>query len=389
MDPVSSVPSNDRGDANLMHAAATGRRIDGFDGIRGLATLMVVFYHLTVDFFPRPGFVPLPPDWTLKGAYVAVDLFFVLSGYLVTTLAFRDQDSAGGGFPVRQFYWRRAVRVFPALAFFAFGHVVYALLAGLSKRGEVASLSLAFGGLINYAWLFPHVTLNDGVVHLWTLSIELQFYLALPLIVVLLSHRRPTRSFLILMAAMVGVAAWRNHLWSEGVLGPYLLTRTDTHADSVLAGVALAYLWPLIKHLPTRLFSTVGWVGLLGWSFIALRFGLSDPATYKLGFTVAAVLSTWMLMAILSDTGPACIFRFRPFVAVGKVSYGFYIWHVMVFRGFVRWGGDLPTALQVTGAVLVTAAFTAVSWNLIEKPAIRYFRKRHHVTNSTLTTARA
>lgn len=363
--------------------------MDGLDGMRGLATILIIYYHLTIDFFPKgEGFLRGPPSWSVKGAYVAVDLFFVLSGYLITTVAFGDQQRSGGRLPVLRFYRRRAARILPALVLFAVGHAVYASAAGFSPGDIGASTGLVFSGLVNYPDLFG-ASVTDAVGHLWTLSIEIQFYLVLPLIITVLPRRRPWLAFSVLCSLALVVAVRRHLIFEPGFATVLLLTRTDSHADGVLLGVALAYVMPQVKRLPREGLAAFGWLGFGGWALIALTCGVTDPITFQLGFLLAAIFGIFLITSVVTDTGPAQIFRLRPLIAIGHVSYGLYIWHVLVFQGVRRWMGELPALVQASTALGIAIGLTLISWNLVEKPAMRYFAGRRDVTRAGAVSAPA
>lgn len=354
----------------------TMRRVEGFDGIRGLASILVISYHAGIQFFPRyENWVAVAPWWVARGSYVAVDLFFVLSGYLITTVALSDQARAGGRIPLVRFYSRRVARVYPALIAFLVVHAIYAKSAGYSLGNIAASSTVVLTGLVNY----PDVVgpaLTDAVGHLWTLSIELQFYLLIPLIITVLPRRRPWLALSVMTVLMVAVATRRHAMYEPGFATLGLLTRTDSHVDGILMGISLAYVLPRLMHLPRQVFAIGGSIGFVGWALLALTNGMDDSRTYQYGFFAAAVFSALMIMSIVVDTGPSAIFRFRPFQVVGTFSYGLYVWHILIFQAVTRWLGDLSAMTQLTIAISTSAAITVISWHLIEKPVLRYVSAR-------------
>lgn len=348
------------------------QRVDAFDGMRGLATILIVSYHVGITFYPTP--VGTAPWWVATGSYVAVDMFLVLSGYLVTTLAVRELGGALQG--AASFYRRRAVRLLPGLLVFLVAHAIYGLLADFGERAVARSTVASLLGVVNYAEPLGLVPLTDAIGHLWTLSIEVQFYLILPFLLAALPMRKPRTALLVLGAMILVIAVRRAVLYEPGLMVLKLLTRTDTHIDSALVGVALAYAWPRLRRLPTPWLSAAGWLGFVGWWAIALRFGTTDPFTHKVGFTLAAVFSAAVVAAALAETGPRPVFLFRPFVAIGNASYGLYLWHILIFQSVRRWGDHLDPLVQVGIALGATALVAVVSWNLVEKPAVARFSRR-------------
>ncbi len=351
-----------------------GRRIEGLDGIRGLATALVVAHHLTARFFPQPGYVPKMPSWAIAG-FLGVDLFFVLSGFLVATLGFEHRTRDGSRWWVT-FYQRRAVRLLPALVVFLAAHAIYSEVVGLSTKVEVWSLLLALTGLTNLAPVLGSLGLNEGLLHLWTLAIEWQFYVVLPLLVLVLQPRRTKSSLAILAGLIIAVAAWRTHLFLSGVAMPWLYLRTDTRIDSILVGVALAYATPLWRGFPRLSISVAGWLGLGVYLFIVLRSSETDPFLYRMGFTVVAVLCAAVVASVVREAGPFRLLKIRPLRAIGRVSYGLYIWHVLVIEGVARWGSGWSQPVQVTVSLTVTTAVTLASWNWVEKPVSAWFSRR-------------
>lgn len=375
-----TVPSPQVGAEHGGVAQPERARILGFDGLRGAAALLVVFHHLVADFFPvRDGWFEVAPSWRPAG-FLGVDLFFVMSGYLVATLALDDHESGGrwrGGF-----YRRRAVRLLPALVALCAVHVAYSRLAGWSTEVEAKSMALIFTGTTNMAPAFSDMALSDGLVPLWTLALEWQFYVVFPLLLAVLPRDVRRHGAPLFAGAAVAVMVWRWHLYESGTPVAELFTRTDSRGDAILVGVALAFVWPMLRTLPQRIHVWSGWLALAAFVTIYLWVDFDQPFLYRGGYTLVAVLAAALLCSIMADAGPASIFRLRPLRAVGLLSYGLYIWHSFVFVAVGRAADGWPRGLQAGTAVVLSFVVALLSWHLVEQPTARYFGRRRSVGTS-------
>lgn len=363
-------------------------RIRRLDGIRGAAVLLVVVYHagyLTAGWGPR----------LLPGGFVGVDLFFVLSGFLITRLLVQEVDRSGR-IALGRFGLRRVLRLFPTLLVAVVG--VGGLLVALGRVGPDAGqlatadlLTSALGTLAyvsNYqqaaGWEFP-IELS----HTWSLAIEAQFYVLWPL-VVLAFHRWkvPRRGQVVaLLVAIVAVGVHRALMWTDQAHYLPLYLRTDTRLDVILAGCLLGLL-----HHWGRLDGVGRWLripSLLGVVVLGVASTLSETGDVHLyrsfGFSAVALAATAIVASVLLDEhGPvARVVRWRPLAALGDRSYSLYLWHVPVFLTVARRIGDLPVAVRVVVGVVVAGALTEVSYRLVETR----FRRglRHQPDRPTLT----
>jgi peptidoglycan/LPS O-acetylase OafA/YrhL len=283
------------------------------DGLRGIAVLAVIGTH-----FNAPGIV--------NGGLVGVTLFFVLSGYLITSLLVTERESAGR-INLATFYVRRAARLLPALAV-----VLVAVGAALVIDGRA---SVALAGVLTSSLYVSNLAVANGVVlgpleHTWSLAIEEQFYLLWPAILILgIGHRR----FLI-GALVVGIVV------SAGLrLGPitdldrfwWLYHHTFTRADALLVGCLLA-LVPFRPSLPTTILATV--------SLVFLVVLPMDQGT----FATLLLLPTALAGGIVVAAKPRLL-GIAPLVAVGRISYGLYLWHFPLAMLLPAWAAFLGTFL--------------------------------------------
>ncbi|MCM3926303.1 acyltransferase, partial [Frankia sp. AiPs1] len=206
-----------------------GGRNPALDGVRALAVLCVLVFHMD----------------SLPGGYLGVDVFFVLSGFLITGQLLAERDRTGG-VSLGRFYLRRAYRLLPAFWVLALVGLTAVVLLGIGTAGERSEFldSLAASALYvnNYFQVVRQSTGAGWLGHTWSLSLEEQFYLLWPLVLVALcrwpwvARRLPV----VLLGGAAGVALWRNALVTSGAPGTRTYFALDTRADALLVGCALA-----------------------------------------------------------------------------------------------------------------------------------------------------
>jgi peptidoglycan/LPS O-acetylase OafA/YrhL len=296
--------------------------VPALDGLRGIAIAGVVLYH----FFGLPG------------GYMGVDLFFVLSGFLITTLLLEDGR-------LGSFYMRRAARLLPPLL----PVIIVCSPLGWARLGE------AFLYAANFFSGFEPQHVVVAVSHLWSLAEEEQFYLLWPLALVTFAGRRE-RLALVLAALFLALVAYRIMLAETGAGLGRLYYLPDTHADGLLLGCLAALLRPRIGAA----FGRIGLVGVLAffaigvWTVGWLAFGL--PL-----FEIAAVL-----LVLAAADGRLPELTARPLVWLGLISYSLYLWHQPVHA---LAGRHVFIGLPI--AVLLAAA----SYRFIEQPMRRRARE--------------
>jgi len=353
--------------------AAAGRYMPGLDGLRALAVLAVIAYHLELPWAP--------------GGLLGVALFFVLSGYLITDILLARWDAAKT-LNLKDFWLRRARRLLPAL-FALLGAVL--VWVAVFTPDRLASLGADVLAALFYAsnwWLvFHQVSYFESfgpaspLEHLWSLAVEEQFYLLWPLLLGLGLRYIPRRNRLAgatVVLALVSAAAMAL-LYRPGLDPSRVYYGTDTRAFALLIGAALAMVWPS-RRLSAGL-SVKGRLGLdaaggAGLLIVLVLIGKSNgyqPFLYRGGlllFSVAAAI----LIAVLAhpDSRLGKFFGLGPLRWLGVRSYGIYLWHypVIVLTGPAVHTGepDIGLALGQAAASIVLAA---LSWAFIEKP-IRY-----------------
>jgi peptidoglycan/LPS O-acetylase OafA/YrhL len=357
--------------------------LGGLDGLRALAVVAVVLYHLDLAWIP--------------GGFLGVDVFFVLSGFLITALVLEEVERTGR-LDVRRFYLRRARRLLPAL-----GLVLLAVSATavLGVREEIPELRTDVPAALLYVSNWWYVASDASyfeftgrpplLQHLWSLAVEEQFYLLWPAVVVAamaVGRRRVRRvavvGALLSTAAMATLAAMGDMPVPNDASRVYY--GTDTHAMGLLVGAALATLWAPWRRwsgerswLSRRAGPHRGWVGvvdlvgvacLVGVVLAFLRVGQFSPGLYRGGFLALAVLTAGLVATLAHPAGLlGRAMAVQPMRYLGERSYGSYLWHWPVFMlsrpGFeldqVGWPADVAR-------VALTLLLAELSYRLVERP---------------------
>lgn len=350
------------------------RYIPAIDGLRAVAVIAVMLYHLGFSWIP--------------GGFLGVDLFFVISGYVITRLLL-DSIQRSGGLDLRAFYKARIRRLFPPLVFMIFVTILYiGIWAPETMRRFVSDSPFALFGGMNWWLVFRHTDYFDTISrppllqHTWSLGVEAQFYLVWPLILLLVLRqfgKAKIPGAALLIAAISGIALLLVSFEVDAANASqvsHVYFGTDTHSIGLFLGAALAVSWVpqnLQEQVNRRAqdfidgIGVIGFVGLLG---VFLLVNESDPTLYKLAFPLAGVFGCAILTSIVHPAS-----RFAPILSskvavwIGERSYAIYLWHWVVFQ-VTRPAVDLEGSTWALYAlrILVVFALADISLRLVELP---------------------
>ena len=350
------------------------RYIPAIDGLRAVAVVAVMLYHLGFDWIP--------------GGFLGVDLFFVISGYVITRLLL-DSIQRSGGLDLRAFYIARIRRLVPPLLFMIIVTTVFVgAWAPDTMRRFLADTPFALFGGMNWWLVFRHTDYFEAIgrppllQHTWSLGVEAQFYLVWPLILMLVLRyfgKNKISGAALLIAAFSGIALLFVSLQIDAANASqvsHVYFGTDTHSIGLFLGAALAVRW-----IPQNLNETVskkaqdfidgiGVFGLLGIIAAFLFIDENDPTLYKIAFPLAGILGCAIITSIVHPASRfAPILSSRPFVWIGERSYAIYLWHWVVFQ-VTRPEYDLEGETWALYAlrVLIVFALADISLRLVELP---------------------
>jgi peptidoglycan/LPS O-acetylase OafA/YrhL len=348
-----------------------------FDGMRGVAVLGVLAAHLGEFLVPN-----LSP-WPLRGGFLGVDVFFVLSGFLITSLLLRELERSGA-IRFGRFYLRRAQRLVPALLGLLAAHWIYAAIEGFPMVMErrAALYALTFSSNWQPTWgIDAGADVPLDLSHLWSLGVEGQFYLVWPLLFLGLYRLVPSgrRMIAVMAGAIVAIAIVRVVELNAFDGWALVYTRFDARADALLVGAVLAV--ALARGLlPSR--RVLHWLAIGGGAVLAVALVVSEPSTgvlYWGGFTVVSISAAAIVSLTLERHGRlARALSWSPIRSIGLASYSIYLWHLPVYLWAVR---VIPEkGLRIAVALFVTAVFSTISYRLLERP---YMARRGRLVPSS------
>lgn len=349
----------------------SSRYMSGLDGLRALAVIGVIFYHLTPHILP--------------GGFLGVPIFFVLSGYLISDLLIQEFEQ-NGKISLKQFWKRRLNRLYPALVTMLILVTGWITIFERSLLLNIRNMILTSLVYLNNWWqisqgasYFDRFTTPSPFVHLWSLAIEGQFYLIWPVIVVfaIVFIKRNDWIFYTFIGVSILSALLMAILYVPGADPSRVYYGTDTRAFSLLIGSALAFIWPstkLKKNLPNAGRVTLDAVGVLSlglliWLMVQLMD--SDPFTYYGGIFIFSLISG-ILVAVVAHpaTWLAKLLSLQPLKWIGQRSYGLYLWQYPVMILYEVKVGDTSLhplrhlIIQITLIILISEA----SYRFVEMP---------------------
>ncbi|RRH98098.1 acyltransferase [Mesorhizobium tamadayense] len=321
------------------------------DGIRALAALVVMAFHSKLPF--------------ALGGFIGVDIFFVLSGFLITSLLKREADLTGR-ISFTQFYIRRALRLWPPLLLLLAGYLVVAPLVfpPVDFWRQVVLAGLYLSDYAKAFWGDP-----VALTHTWSLSVEEHFYMLWPVVILLVSRRcsGDRQLALIFLGLFVAASLWRMTdlvIWQDW---QRTFFRFDTRMSGLLLGAAIAYLpW----RPSGRQADAIGIVSACGLAAAILVLRFRSPWPLLHGGTLVDLCAAGLVLAAVQERSRvAAVLGCKPLAALGLISYSIYLWSVPIAVIF-RTRFDAYTSFAATAVISI--AIAAASWWLIERPLKAY-----------------
>lgn len=330
------------------------------DGLRGVAVLSVMLYH----------------SGAIRGGFLGVDLFFALSGFLITRLMM-EEHAATGAIDLPKFYARRGLRLLPALFTFLGVWGVYLLVTLPPTAWPLAGTYIAVVAFYVANWTGIWWYKLGIFGHTWSLAIEEQFYFVWPLAILWLLRgvKRPRRAAWILLVIAAVSVIWRLDLALAGASERRIYWANDTHADGLLIGAAIVFF--LDGGGFDRFQRALRWVGPLSViGLAAMLVAVPFNPYYAYGITTLAALATGAIIvdALTERSLVTRLLETRLLAGTGRISYGLYLWHFPIFHvlGVLKLPGDQAPWADALLAWGLTFSAALGSHLLIERRALAY-----------------
>jgi peptidoglycan/LPS O-acetylase OafA/YrhL len=350
------------------------RHISSIDGLRAIAVTAVVLYHLGISWIP--------------GGFLGVDLFFVISGYVITRLIL-DSINQSSALDLRAFYAARLRRIYPAFIFMVVCIIIFVgVWAPEAIKRFLSDLPYALTGTINWFLVARHQDYFEAIgrppllQHTWSLAVELQFYLIWPIILLTILKyfgKKNIARIALLIAIISGVTLFLVSLrldQSNAQQISHIYFGTDTHSLGLFLGSALAVSWipqnlsADIEKRAQDVIDAIGVVGLLGLIAVFLFIDETNAGLYRIAFPLAGIFGCLVIISLVHPASRfAPVISSAPFRWIGQRSYGIYIWHWVIFQ-VTRPSVDLTGqswALYLA-RVLLVLALADISLRWVEIP---------------------
>jgi peptidoglycan/LPS O-acetylase OafA/YrhL len=351
--------------------------IPAIDGLRAIAVVAVILYHLGFDWIP--------------GGFLGVDLFFVISGYVITRLLL-DSIEVSGGLDLRAFYLARVRRLFPPLAFMV---ITTILAVGIWAPDTVKRLLIdtpfALTGTMNWWLVGRHLDYFEALgrpsllQHTWSLAVEAQFYLVWPLVLLLVLKWFGKKRVALVSLAIAGASGIALLLVSfsldaaNAASVSHVYFGTDTHSIGLFLGAALAVSWvpqnfnEVVSRKAQNFIDSIGVVGFLGILASFLLIDETQPTLYKIAFPLAGLCGAAIITSVVHPASRfAPILQNRLLLWIGERSYAIYLWHWVIFQ-VTRPSIDLEGRSWALYSlrILIVFALADISLRLVELPIRR------------------
>ena len=361
-------------DTKLVSGKVGVRHISSIDGLRAIAVTAVVLYHLGISWIP--------------GGFLGVDLFFVISGYVITRLIL-DSINQSSALDLRAFYAARLRRIYPGFIFMVICTIIFiGVWAPEAIKRFLTDLPYALTGSINWYLVarnqdyFETIGRPPLLQHTWSLAVELQFYLIWPIILLTVLKyfgKKNVARIALAIAIISGVTLFIVSLSLDQANAKqisHIYFGTDTHSLGLFLGSALAVSWipqnlsAAITKRAQDVIDGIGVVGLLGLISVFLFIDQSNANLYRIAFPLAGIFGCLVIISLVHPASRfAPIISTAPFRWVGQRSYGIYIWHWVIFQ-VTRPSVDLSgqTWALYLARVLLVLALADISLRWVEIP---------------------
>ncbi len=360
-----------------MSSVKKSRYIAPIDGLRAIAVIAVMFYHAGVNWIP--------------GGFLGVDLFFVISGYVITRLIL-DSIEESSALDLREFYLARIRRLFPSLLLLIASTTVFvAVWAPDAAKRFFTDIPFVLSGTNNWRLVANHQDYFAAIgrppllQHTWSLAVELQFYLIWPLVLLgILKYFGKTNIArgALSIATISGLALFLFSLNMDSASSgriSHIYFGSDTHSLGLFLGSALAVSWipqNLSRNITQRAQDFVDFIGVIGFLGLLSSFLFIDEnnaTLYRIAFPLAAIFGCFTLTSLVHPASRfAPLISKKPLLWIGQRSYGIYLWHWVIFQ-IMRPGVDLAGDVWAVNSArfLMVFALADLSLRYVEIPIRR------------------